>query len=84
MGEEHHDPGCKNKPIYCDPRYIVHDTFVPRFVPVIHPIVHVNRQNIVNVPRHIFQNSEQTEVIDPGYPDKCQVCSRPQCPGWFW
>lgn len=82
MGEKHHGSDCHNKPIYCDPQYIVHDTFVPRFVPVIHPIVHVNRQNIVNVPQHIFQNSERTEVIDPGYPDKCPKCPPPPC--WRW
>ena len=37
-------------PIVCDPQYVIHDHFIPREVPVIHPIIHVHRHNIVNVP----------------------------------
>lgn len=84
MGKEQCGYDSNVKPIYCDPQYVVHDTFTPRFIPVVHPVIHVNRQNIVNVPRHMTQHSEQNEVVDPGLPDKCDVCSRPKCPGWFW
>ncbi|MCI1858133.1 MAG: spore coat protein D [Sporolactobacillus sp.] len=64
------------KPIYCDPEYVIHDTFVPRYVPVIHPVIHVTRKNIVNVPKHIVKESGKTEIVDPGYPDKCDACDR--------
>jgi len=60
------------KPIYCDPEYIVHDTYIPRYVPYIHPIIHVNRKNIVNVPQHIYQSQTRDVVVDPGCPGKCQ------------
>lgn len=79
----HGKPDNHVKPIYCDPQYIVHDTYVPRYIPVIHPIVHVNRKNIVNVPEHIYQESSQETTIDPGYPDKCEACQQPQKPCWF-
>lgn len=62
-------PPCGCSPIYCDPQVMVHNTFVPRVVPVIHPIVHVNKQNIVNVPHHIVQPLVRSEVVDPGCPN---------------
>lgn len=75
--------GCR--PIYCDPQVIVHDTFIPRFVPVIHPVIHVCRQNIVNVPQHIVQSSERSEVIDPGCPTTAPKWQQGQGPGPnFW
>ncbi|KZE37399.1 hypothetical protein AV656_12580 [Bhargavaea cecembensis] len=40
--------------------YRFHDTFKKCEVPVIHPIVNVNRQNVVNVPRHYFTESQRT------------------------
>ncbi|RYM06515.1 spore coat protein D [Sporolactobacillus sp. THM7-7] len=70
-----------NQPIYCDPQYVVHDSFVPRFVPVVHPVIHVNRQNVVNVPRHIFEPQFRNEVIDPGYPGR-DFCKKRPC-GWW-
>ena len=36
------------RPIVCPPQYVVRDFFVPQAVPVIHPVVTVNRQNIVD------------------------------------
>ncbi|RSK29011.1 hypothetical protein EJF36_20175 [Bacillus sp. HMF5848] len=58
---------CVN-PIVCPTQYRVRDTFVRRPIPVIHPIVDVNRVNVVNVPRHIVQRYNQTVVVDPGVP----------------
>ncbi|MFX3616731.1 MAG: spore coat protein D [Sporolactobacillus sp.] len=74
-------------PIICDPRYVVHDSYVPRYIPVIHPVVHVNRQNIVNVPQHSVQQSQQNQVVDPGLPDHnqaCQWCNCPPRPNCWW
>jgi spore coat protein D len=79
------------QPIYCDPQYVYHDSYVCREIPVIHPIVHVNRQNIVNVPRHYTQPTQSTQVIDPGLPGKDQVCGCGRKPcgckrpnPWLW
>ncbi len=58
----------KCPPIICPPQYVVRDCYIPREVPVIHPIVNVNRHIIVNVPRHYYQPSTQDVVVDPGCP----------------
>ncbi len=58
-------------PVFCPPQHIVRDFFTPRIVPFVHPIEVINRQNIVNVPRHIFQPIERNVVVDPGYPTHC-------------
>ncbi len=58
-------------PIQCPPQYVVRDCYVPRVVPYVHPVVIVNRQNIVNVPHHIYQPVVQNVVNDPGYPTDC-------------
>jgi hypothetical protein len=56
------------RPIVCPPRCMYRDSYIPREVPYIHPIVHVNRQHIVNVPRHIYQPITRNVVVDPCYP----------------
>lgn len=61
-------PMHKCPPIMCDPQYIVRDCYIPREVPVVHPIVNVNRHVIVNVPRHYYQPMTKNEVVDPGCP----------------
>jgi hypothetical protein len=61
----HHCP-----PIVCDPRYVVRDCYIPREVPVVHPIVNVNRHVIVNVPKHYYQPVTRNVVVDPGCPGK--------------
>ena len=52
-------------PIVCPPQYRVRDTFTPRMQPVIHPIVNVNREHIVNVPQHFYTQTNET-VVAPG------------------
>ena len=59
------------RPIYCRPQYVVRNSYIPRIVPYIHPVVHINRQNIVNVPRHIYRPVYRNMVVDPGYPRRC-------------
>ncbi|MDM5338204.1 hypothetical protein QUF84_13335 [Fictibacillus enclensis] len=61
----------KEKVIYCDPKVIIHDTYKEREVTFVHPIIKVNREHIVNVPKHVYEKKEVHEVIDPGYPTKC-------------
>ncbi len=63
----------KCPPIICDPQYIVRDCYIPREVPIIHPIVNVERRVIVNVPRHYVQPMTRNEVVDPG----CPGCHKP-------
>lgn len=59
------------RPIFCPPKYVVRDRFVPREVPYIHPVININRTNIVNVPRHIVRPITRNVVVDPGYPRRC-------------
>lgn len=47
------------QPIVCPTQYRCHDEFIPREVPVIHPIVNVNRQHVVEVPRHFYTETTQ-------------------------
>ena len=58
--------GCVGKPICCPPEYCVRDYYTQRIVPVIHPIVNINRQNIVDVPQHYYQTMTRNVVVDQG------------------
>ncbi|MFB9757176.1 hypothetical protein [Ectobacillus funiculus] len=73
-----------NKCIYCDPQYIVNDRYTEREVTYVHPIVHVNREHIVYVPRHVYEEHTINEVIDPGYPDGCGCNQKKKNCGWSW
>jgi hypothetical protein len=53
--------GNQVQPIVCPPEYRCHDEFIPREVPVIHPIVNVNRHHYVDIPRHYY--TETTEDV---------------------
>lgn len=56
---------CNNvNPIVCPAQYVVRDYYTPQYVPVIHPVVTVNRQNVVNVPQHYVQ-PVTTNVVVP-------------------
>jgi len=37
------------KPICCPPVYCVEDYYTQRFVPVIHQVVNIRRQNVIDV-----------------------------------
>lgn len=58
-----HQPAAQ--PVVCPPQYRVRDSFLPRMQPVIHPIVNVNREHIVNVPQHFYTVTNQN-VMAPG------------------
>jgi spore coat protein D len=58
---------CVGQPICCPPQYCVQDYYTQRIVPVIHPIVNINRQNIVDVPQHYYQMMARNVIVDPGY-----------------
>ncbi|MET3574299.1 hypothetical protein ACFFIY_12500 [Bhargavaea ullalensis] len=71
MNRHHHHHRCHSHhmqhggshgrcPIVCPPTYRFHDSFTECEVPFVHPIVNVNRQNIVNVPRHYFTETSTT------------------------
>ncbi|MHB8075740.1 spore coat protein D [Desulfosporosinus fructosivorans] len=60
------------RPICCPPQYCVQDFYTQRFVPVIHPIVTINRQNIIDVPQHIYQRAERTVVVNQGFQGQVQ------------
>jgi spore coat protein D len=55
-------------PIICPPQCCERNCFIPRVVPVIHPVVFTNRIIIVNVPRHFFCPTTNNVIVDPGCP----------------
>ncbi len=61
--------GCV-RPIVCPAQYVVRDYYTPQVVPVIQPVVTVNRQNIVNVPQYYVQQLTTDVVVPPqtGFP----------------
>jgi spore coat protein D len=54
------------KPIMLPPKYVARDHKVPRMRPIIQPVVHVDRYNVVNVPRPIYKPMRKKVVVDPG------------------
>lgn len=56
------------QPIVCPPEYCFHDEFMPREVPVIHPIVNVNRQHFVDIPRHFYAETTENVMGAPVVP----------------
>lgn len=63
-------------PIVCPPVYVYHDCYVYREQPVVQPVIHVQRNVIVNVPRYYTQPAQQQVTIDPG----CPGCATPHRP----
>ena len=59
-------------PIVCPPEFRCHDEFMPREVPVIHPIVNVNRHHFVDIPRHYYPET----TVD--------VMGAQLATWWFW
>ncbi len=57
--------GCV-RPVVCPPQYCVRDFCAQRTVPVIHPVVTVNRTNVVDVPQHFVQPTTQNVVVNQG------------------
>lgn len=55
------------KPICCPPEYRVQDHYAQRMVPVVHPVVTINRQNIIDVPQHYYQQTTQNVVVNQGF-----------------
>jgi len=55
------------KPICCPPQYCVRDFYAQRAIPVIHPIVNINRQNIIDVPQHYYQQTTRNVVVERGF-----------------
>lgn len=62
----------KCPPIVLPPIYECQDCYVCREVPIIQPIVRVNRTIIVNVPRYYAVPQQENVVIDPGCPNPRQ------------
>jgi spore coat protein D len=59
--------GCVGNPICCPPEYCVRDYYTQRIIPVIHPVVNINRQNIVDVPQHYYQPTTRNVVVNQGF-----------------
>ncbi|MFS0821805.1 spore coat protein D [Bacillus sp. 1P02SD] len=53
----------RTRPVFARPVYNVRNEFVKRVHPVIHPVVEVNRINVLDVPRHIIKPIRKTEVV---------------------
>ena len=56
------------QPVICPPQYRYFDQFTPRQVPVVHPIVNVNRQHIVDVPEHFYTETTENVMGAPMMP----------------
>lgn len=52
-------------PIICPPLCRYTDSYVKREVPYIQPLINVNRQHIVDVPRTYYKEINQTVVVPP-------------------
>ncbi len=59
--------GCGVAPVVLPTQYAVRDYYAQRAVPVIQPVVTVNRQNIVNVPQYFIQPASTNIVVDRGF-----------------
>ena len=64
------DPKYGCAPMITAPQYVIHDCFIAREVPVVHPVIHVNRYHIVNIPTHYYQHSLQNVFVDRLYFNK--------------
>mgnify|MGYP007042749777 CR=1 FL=1 len=53
------------QPIVCPPLCRYTDSFVQREVPYIQPLINVNRQHIVDVPRTYYERINQTVIVPP-------------------
>lgn len=51
-------------PVVCPPVYRCNELFSQREVPYIHPIVNVNRMNVVEVPRHYYTETTRNVMGD--------------------
>ncbi|MCG3087877.1 hypothetical protein [Sporosarcina cyprini] len=58
-------PNSQVQPVVCPTQYRYHDTFIPQEVPYIHPIVNVNRQHMVEIPRHYVAVTNETVMGAP-------------------
>lgn len=56
------------QPVICPPQYRYFDQFTPRQVPVVHPIVNVNRQHMVDVPEHFYTETTENVMGAPMMP----------------
>lgn len=56
-----HCPNSQVSPIVCPPEYRFHECYTTQEVPYVHPIVNVNRHNVIGVPQHYY--TETTEDV---------------------
>lgn len=62
-------PNFPMQPIVCPTQYRYNDCFTKQEIPYIHPIVNVNRHNVVGVPQHYYTETTQDvmgSTIMPG------------------
>lgn len=53
------------QPIVCPPLCRFNDCYITREVPYIQPLINVTRQHIVDVPRTVYEQIDQTVVVPP-------------------
>lgn len=54
------------QPIVCPPLCRYTDSYIHREVPYIQPLINVNRQHIVDVPKTYYEEINETVVVPPG------------------
>ncbi|KPV42745.1 hypothetical protein [Alicyclobacillus ferrooxydans] len=52
-------------PIVCEPQYVFHDHSISQEVPIVHPIIHVHRYNVVPVHKHYYQHYTDNPMVSP-------------------
>lgn len=67
---------CNCQPVMLPPQCCVNNYYTTRMVPYIQPIVHINRENIVNVPQYFQVPITRNMVVDPGCPGRGSGCPR--------
>jgi len=61
-------PHCRRpavQPIVCPPLCRFTDSYIEREIPHIQPLINVNRQHIVDVPKTYYKEINQTVVVPP-------------------
>lgn len=71
------------QPVVCPTQYRCHDQFFPVQQPYVHPIVNVNRQHPVIVPRHYYTETTENVMGQPVFPGQGPGFGRRNRGGFF-
>ncbi|ETI68845.1 hypothetical protein [Neobacillus vireti] len=58
----------RSRPITRPPKYVFHNESIRREIPIIQPVVHVNRLDVFDVPRVIYKPIRERVVVEHRHP----------------